>query len=63
MVENFTTLEEETYTSDLEAAVVAEDNAFETNIRHFIQKIGKAPRQSVIEGLLDYSRLWNNKGE
>ncbi len=56
MVENFTTIEEKTYTSDLKEAVVPMESEFEAKIRHCIQKFTKEPRQSVIDGLLEYSR-------
>ena len=56
MVENFTTIEEKTYTSDVKEATVPMDNEFEANIRHCVQRLGKEPRQSVIDGLLDYSK-------
>lgn len=61
MVENFTTVYEDAYNSDVKESVAEIDAMFETKIKHSIQILAKEPTQNVIDNILSYSKSFVSK--
>lgn len=55
MVEDFTTIKEESY-SDVASTTVQIDEEFEEKVRHHMQFLAKEPRQRIVDDILNYSK-------
>ena len=61
MVENFTQLEEKTYTNDVEDINIKIEDAFEAKIKDEIKNLVIEPNQEVIGRILQYSKSLSKK--
>lgn len=61
MVENFTQLEEKTYTNDVEDINIKIEEAFEAKIKDEIKNLVIEPNQEVIGRILQYSKSLSKK--
>lgn len=58
MVENFTQIEEKTYTNELEYII---EDKFEAKIKEDIRNLSIEPNQSMIDNILQYSKTFSRK--
>lgn len=62
MVENFTTLYEQTCNNDLKETSIEEiDKVFEAKIKHNIQSLAKEPSNVTLDNILSYSKSFAGK--
>lgn len=60
MVENFTLVNENTCSNDVNENIeMNSDTIFENSIKQGIKSLVKEPHQKTVEHLLNYSKSWN----